>query len=63
MESEQPCPHCKRVHFSIYTAERCAARHQVTSGMTDYINEERKKREKQIPLQTNEKKEQPEPLN
>jgi hypothetical protein len=46
-EKEQVCPYCKRVHYSIYTAERCAARHQVSSELTGYLNEERQKRPKQ----------------
>jgi hypothetical protein len=35
MITEQICPYCKRVHYSIYTAERCAARHDVSSELTD----------------------------
>jgi hypothetical protein len=47
METEQTCPYCKRVHYSIYTVERCAARHQVSREFNNYLNEEREKRKKQ----------------
>ena len=48
VETEQPCPYCKRVHYSSYTAVRCAARHDVAS----YENGKKEKRQKQKPLQT-----------
>jgi hypothetical protein len=62
-ETEQLCPFCKRVHYSIYTAERCAARHQVSGELTSYLNEERQKRTKQISAQSGKKIERPEPFN
>jgi len=46
MEAEQPCRYCKRVHYSIYTAERCAARHQVSRELSVYLSEERRKQPK-----------------
>jgi hypothetical protein len=54
VEIEQPCPNCKRVHYSIYTMERCAVRHQILSEWTDYAYAEEKKgkRQKQVPPQT-----------
>ena len=27
METEQTCPFCHRVHYSVYNADRCAAQH------------------------------------
>jgi hypothetical protein len=45
METEQPCPFCKRIHYSIYTVERCAARHQA-GDWSSYLIEEREKRKK-----------------
>jgi hypothetical protein len=51
METEQPCPFCKRIHYSIYTVERCVARHQVSSELSSYLNEEREKRKKPAPPQ------------
>jgi hypothetical protein len=55
-EQEQPCPYCKRIHYSIYTAERCVARHQVSSQFSSYLNEEREKRQKQKPPQPDKEK-------
>lgn len=49
METERPCPFCHRIHYSIYTVERCAARHQVSSELSSYLNEEREKRKKPVP--------------
>jgi hypothetical protein len=64
METEKPCPYCKRIHYSIYTAERCAARHGVSSELTGYLNEETQKRDKQqMPPPTDRKIERPEPFN
>jgi len=63
MKPEQLCPHCKRVHYSIYTAERCAALHQVAAGMAGYINKERKKRDRPMPLPASQKLTQPGQLN
>jgi hypothetical protein len=63
METEKPCPYCKRIHYSIYTVERCAARHQGSSELTGYLNEDTQKRDKQIPSQTDRKIERPEPIN
>jgi hypothetical protein len=56
METEQPCPFCKRIHYSIYTVERCAARHQVSSELSSYLDEERRKRKKYTPPQTGSEK-------
>lgn len=56
METERPCPFCKRIHYSIYTVERCAARHQVSSELSSYLNEEREKRKKHAPPQTGDEK-------
>jgi hypothetical protein len=52
METEQPCPYCKRVHYSSYNAEKCAARHDASSELTDYVNEQREKKQKQKPQKT-----------
>jgi hypothetical protein len=49
MENEQPCPYCNRIHYSTYTAGRCAARHQFFGGLNANINEQDKKRQKQKP--------------
>jgi hypothetical protein len=46
MENEQPCPYCKRVHYSTYTAGRCAARHEVLGEWTSYVNGQKRKRAK-----------------
>jgi hypothetical protein len=46
METDEPCPYCKRIHYSSYTAERCAARHEVTSAFRQY------KRKKEKPAKT-----------
>jgi hypothetical protein len=62
-ETEQLCPYCKRVHYSIYTSERCAARHQVSGELTSYLNEERQKKTKQMSPQTGKKSGRPEPFN
>jgi hypothetical protein len=62
METEQPCPHCKRIHYSSYNAERCAAIHDGVSGLKNYFNEQKEKKHKQKPLQTGREIEQPEPL-
>jgi hypothetical protein len=51
METEQPCPFCKRIHYSIYTVERCAARHNISSELSNYVIEQRERREKQKPPQ------------
>jgi hypothetical protein len=56
METEQICPFCKRIHYSIYTVERCAARHQLSSEWSSYVNEQREKREKHKPPQTGNEK-------
>jgi hypothetical protein len=62
METEQPCPYCKRVHYSSYTAERCAARHDASCEYADYVNEQRKKDQKQKRLQTGREVERPGPF-
>jgi hypothetical protein len=62
METEQPCPYCKRIHYSIYTVERCAARHQVSGALTNYLIEQREKRQRQKPLNTGKKIEPLEPF-
>jgi hypothetical protein len=62
METEQTCPYCKRIHYSSYTAEKCAARHDASSELTKYVNEKKGKRQMQKPLPTGKEIERPEPL-
>jgi hypothetical protein len=50
MKTEQTCPHCKRVHYSIYTAEKCAVRNELSSEFANYVNKQNGGREKQKPL-------------
>jgi hypothetical protein len=47
METEKPCPYCKRIHYSSYNAERCAARHDASGGLSKFIHEQAEEKQKQ----------------
>ena len=53
---EQPCPKCNRVHYSIYTMERCVARHQILREWADYADKKGGKKHEQVLQQTSEVK-------
>jgi hypothetical protein len=59
METEKTCPYCKRVHYSSYNAERCAARHDAAGGLTKFFNEQSEEKQKQKSLHTREEIERP----